>query len=54
VLETHNLLDVLEFLVLHDLIVLCIANIEQFTPKREDTKVISTDNSETSDCERFG
>jgi len=53
-LKTHNLLDILDFLILHDLVVLRLAYIEKFTPKREDTKVISADNSETSDCERLG
>ena len=45
VLQAQNLLDVLDLLVLHDLIVLCLPDIEQFTTKRERAEIVSADDT---------
>lgn len=52
-LQSHNLLDVLDLLILHDLIVTRLANIEKFAAERKHTKIISTNDAQPSDCERF-
>ena len=44
-LKAHNLLDVLDLLILHDLIVLCLAHIEKLDTQREDAKVIMSGNT---------
>src|SRR5690349_16855666 len=48
VLKTHELLDVLNLLILHDLINGSISNVEQFTAEREDTKEILINDSTSS------
>ena len=54
VLQTHDLFDVLNFFVLHNLIVFGLADVKQFTTEWEDTEVISTDHSKSSNSEVFG
>ena len=51
VLQAHNFPNVLYFFILHDLIVACFADIEEFTTEREDTKVITSNNRETCHCQ---
>jgi len=53
-LQSHNFLDVLNLLILHDLVMTGFTNVEQLSTKREDTEVITTNNSQTSDGERLG
>ena len=53
VLQAHNLSNVLYFLILHDLIVARFADIEEFTTKGEDTKVITSNDRETCYCQRL-
>lgn len=54
VLETHNLLDILDLLVLHNLIVLRLAYVEKLAAQREDAKVVASDNTKSSHGERLG
>jgi hypothetical protein len=54
VLKTHNLLDILDLLILHYLIVLRLAHVEKLAAEWEDTKVITPDNTKTSYGERLG
>lgn len=44
-LEPHNLLHILNLLILHDRIVLRFAHVERFSAEGEDTEVVATDNS---------
>lgn len=53
-LKTKNLLDVLNLLVLHDLIMAGFADVQEFTAKWENTEVITTDDRETSDSQSLG
>ncbi len=53
-LQPKNLLDILDLLVLHNLVVLRVSHIEQFTTKREHAVVVTTDDAETCDGERLG
>jgi len=53
-LKTHNLLDILNFLVLHNLIVLCLSHVEKLTAQRKDTKVVTPDNTKSSHGKRLG
>ena len=39
-LKTHKLLDILNLLVLHNLIVLHLMHVEKLTTQREDAKVV--------------
>jgi hypothetical protein len=51
VLKAHNLLDVLDLLILHDLVVLCLTHIEKLATQWEDAKVIMSDNTTShSEC----
>jgi hypothetical protein len=54
VLKAHNLLDILDLFVLHDLVVLRLAHIEQLAAQREDAKIITPDNTESGHGERLG
>jgi len=45
VLKAHNLLDVLDLLILYDLIMLCLTHIEKLAMQQKDTKVIMSDNT---------
>ena len=54
VLETHDFLDTLDLLVLHDLVVLCLAHVQELATQREDTKVVTPNYAETSHRERLG
>jgi hypothetical protein len=54
VLKAHNLLDVLDLLILHDLVVLRLAHVEKLAAQREDAKVITSDNTEPGYGERLG
>jgi hypothetical protein len=49
VLETHNLLDILDLFVLHDLVMFRFSNIEKFTAQGEYTKIVSANNAKASD-----
>ena len=53
-LQAHNLLDVLDFFVLHDLVMSSLANVEQFAAKGEDAKIVTTNNTKTSNSESLG
>ena len=48
VLKTHNLLDILNLLVLHNLVVLSLAYVEKLAAQREDAKVVAPDNTKSS------
>lgn len=55
VLQTQDLLDVLDLLVLHDLVVARLADIEQLTAKREDTEAITAlDGTDAGHGHRLG
>ena len=54
VLKTHNFLDILDLLVLHDLVVLCLAHVQELATQREDTKIVAPNYAETSHRERLG
>ena len=54
VLQTKNLLDILNFLVLHDLVVLRFPNVEQLATEREDAIVVATDDTESRYRKRLG
>ena len=54
VLETKNLLDVLNLLVLHDLVVLRVADVEKLSTQWEDTIVVPTNDTQSSNCKRLG
>jgi hypothetical protein len=53
-LKTHNLLDILNLLVLHNLIVLRLAYVEKLAAQREDAKVVTPDNTKSSHGKRLG
>jgi hypothetical protein len=53
-LKTHDLLDILDLLVLHDLIVLRLAHVEKLAAQREDAKVVAPDDTKPGHCERLG
>ena len=53
-LQAKDLLDVLDLLVLHDLLVLGVADIEQLSAQREHAEVVATDDAEPGDGERLG
>ena len=54
VLKTHNLLDILDLLVLHNLIVFRLAHVEELATQREDAKVVTPDNTKSGHGERLG
>lgn len=53
-LETHNLLNILNLFVLHDLVVFRFSNIEKFAAQREHTEIVSANNTKASDGQGFG
>ena len=53
-LQPHDLLNILNLLVLHNLIMFRLADIEQFSTQGEDPKVVSSDDPQTSHGKRFG
>ena len=53
-LQSHDLLDVLDLFVLHNLIVLCFADVEQFSAKREHAKIVTSHDTKSSDSQGFG
>ena len=53
-LEAHDLLDVLDLLVLHDLVVLRLAHVEKLAAQREDPKVVTADDTEPGHGKRLG
>ena len=54
VLETQDLLDVLDLDILYDLVVAGFSDVEQLASKREDAVFVASDNTETGDSESFG
>jgi hypothetical protein len=54
VLKTHDFLDVLYLLVLHDLVVFRLAHVQEFAAQREDTKVVAPNYAEASHGKRLG
>jgi hypothetical protein len=54
VLKTHDFFDVLDLLVLHDLVVLRLAHVQELAAQREDTKVVASNNAETGHRKRLG
>ena len=54
VLQTKNLLDILDLLVLHDLVVFSLANVQQLSTQREDTVVVATDDTKTRHSQGLG
>lgn len=53
-LKAHDLLDVLNLLVFHDLVVLRLPNVEQLAAERKHAKIIAADNTQTRHRQRFG
>jgi hypothetical protein len=53
-LETENLLDVLNLDVFDDLVVTGLSDIEQLSTQGEDTVLVATNDSEAGDCECLG
>jgi len=53
-LKTHNLLNVLDLIIVHDLLVSSIADIQQLTLEWEDTVVITANNTETTHGKSLG
>jgi hypothetical protein len=53
-LQAHNLLNALDFLVLHNLVVARFADVEELAAKGKNTKVITSDDRETCYCQRLG
>ena len=53
-LNAHNLLDILDLLVLHDLVVLRVAHIEKLAAQRQDAKIIAPGNTEARHGECLG
>ena len=53
-LQPHNLLNILDLLVLHDLVVPGFADVQQLATQGEDTVVVATDDAEASDGESLG
>lgn len=55
VLEAKNLFDVLNLDVLHNLVMVRLANIEELSTQGEDTEVVTPlDGTKTRDCKSFG
>jgi hypothetical protein len=54
VLKTHDFLDILDLLILHDLIVLRLTHVEKFPAQREDAKVVTADDTKSSHSEGLG
>jgi hypothetical protein len=53
-LQSHDLLDVLNFLVLHDLVMSSLSNVEELSSKGENTVTVASNNSKTGHCQCFG
>ena len=53
-LETHDFLDVLDLFILHDLVVFSFSYIQQLATQGKDTEVVTSNNTETSNCESLG
>ena len=53
-LQSKDLFDVLDLFVLHDLVMLGFPYIQKFTTQREDTEVVTPNNTETSNCKGLG
>jgi hypothetical protein len=53
-LQTHDFLDILYLLVLHDLVMLRLAHVQELAAQREDTEVVTSNYAETSYRERLG
>jgi hypothetical protein len=53
-LQPHNLLDILDLLVLHDLVMLRFAYIEHLSAKREHAEIITANNTKSGDSKRLG
>lgn len=53
-LKTHDLLDILNLLILHNLVVLRLLHVEKLAAQREDAKVVTPDNTKSSHGERLG
>lgn len=53
-LKTHNFLDVLDFFVLHDLVMFGFSYIQQLSTQRKDTEIIASNDTKTSNCESLG
>lgn len=54
VLQTHDLFDRLNLLILHNLIMLRLAHIQQLSSQREDTEIVSPDDGESTNGKGFG
>lgn len=54
VLQTQNLLDMLDFLIFYNLVVTSFANVEKFTSERENAIFIASDNCKAGNSESFG
>lgn len=52
--QTQNLLDVLDLLVLHDLVVTRLTDVQDLTAQRENSKVVSPDDVQTGDGKCLG
>ena len=53
-LQPQDLLDVLNLLILHDLVVPRLADVEDFTAQGKDAKVVAADHVQASDSKRLG
>lgn len=53
-LQPHNLLNILNLLILHDLVVLRLSYIQDLAPQWEDAEIVAPDDAESGDGERFG
>jgi len=53
-LETHNLLNILDLFVLHDLVMFRFSDIEKFTAQGEYAEIVSANNTKASDGQGFG
>ncbi len=53
-LQAKDFLDVLDLFVLHDLVVFCITHVQQLSSQWEDAVVVASDDTQTSDGQRFG
>jgi len=53
-LQSHDLLDILNLLVLHNLIMTGFANIEKLSSQRKHAKVVTSNNRETRHSQSLG
>lgn len=54
VLEAHDLLDGVDLGIVDDHLAAGVSDVEQLASKREDAPIITTDDAETGDGQRFG